>query len=73
MRLKLPSYALPWQIIILPLSFVLFFGLDAYFTLICIHRGGDERNPIMELALRQGLGFFIFIKKMLTIIPAIVL
>jgi len=43
MRLKLPSYALPWQIIILPLSFVLFFG------------------------------FFIFIKMMLTIIPAIVL
>jgi hypothetical protein len=73
MTLRLPSYALPWQGIILPLSLILFSVLDAYFTLICIHRGGDELNPFMKLAILQGPAIFLFIKMILTIIPAIVL
>ncbi len=70
---RISLYSLPWQSIVLPLSLVLFSILDAYFTLICIQRGGGEWNPFMELALRHGTGTFIFIKMLFTIIPAVVL
>jgi Domain of unknown function (DUF5658) len=67
------SCIFPWQFIVLPLSLVLLSILDAHFTLVCIQRGGDELNPLMILALRQGPGTFVFIKLMLTIFPATVL
>jgi hypothetical protein len=70
---QVSSCALPWQFIILPLALVLFSIFDAHFTLICIQRGGEELNPLMRLALNQGPGTFIFIKMLLTILPAIVL
>jgi hypothetical protein len=57
----------------LPLSLILLSALDAYFTLICIQRGGQELNPFMRLALLNSVEVFFSIKMLLTIIPAIIL
>ncbi len=65
--------ALPFTTCLLPLSLVLLSVLDAFFTLICIQRGGSELNPFMRLALGYGPETFFTAKMLLTIIPAIVL
>ena len=65
--------ALPFTTCLLPLLLVVLSVLDAFFTLICIQRGGSELNPVMRLALGYGPETFFTTKMILTIIPAIVL
>jgi hypothetical protein len=64
---------LPFTTCILPLLLVVLSVLDAFFTLICIQRGGSELNPFMSLALGYGPETFFTAKMILTVIPAIVL
>jgi hypothetical protein len=64
---------LPFTACLLPLLLVVLSVLDAFFTLICIQRGGSELNPFMRLALGYGPETFFTAKMLLTIIPAIVL
>ena len=59
--------------IVLPISLVFFSIMDAWFTLLCIQRGGSELNPFMALALNAGIETFISVKLLLTVIPAAVL
>jgi hypothetical protein len=68
-----PSRELTVASTILPLSLVLFSVMDAWFTLICIQRGGGELNPFMALALNAGVETFVSVKLLLTVIPAAVL
>ena len=65
--------ALPFKTCILPLLLVVLSVLDAFFTMICIQRGGSELNPFMRLALSYGPETFFMTKMILTVIPAIVL
>ncbi len=64
---------LPFATCMLPLLLVVLSVLDAFFTLICIQRGGSELNPFMRLALGYGPETFFTAKMLLTIIPAIIL
>jgi hypothetical protein len=73
MRNRIKTEALPFHFIVLPLMLILLSLADAYFTVICIHRGGQELNPFMRMALLNGIGTFFSIKMLLTVIPAIVL
>jgi hypothetical protein len=70
---KIKPEAIPFHFIVLPLMLILLSLVDAYFTVICIQRGGQELNPFMRMALHNGTGTFFSVKMLLTVIPAIVL
>jgi hypothetical protein len=52
---------------------VLCSALDALFTLMFVQQGGDEANPIMAMALAQGMTSFVGAKMALTGLGAILL
>jgi hypothetical protein len=41
-------------------------ALDALFTLLYLQQGGSEANPVMALALNQGITAFVSLKMGLT-------
>jgi hypothetical protein len=73
MNYKTKTKAIPFHFIALPLMLILLSMADAYFTVICIQRGGQELNPFMRMALHNGTGTFFSVKMLLTVIPAVVL
>jgi hypothetical protein len=67
MYTSLPRLAgLSSQAVRLVLFIVLSSALDALFTLLYIQQGGSEANPVMALALNQGIIAFIGLKMGLT-------
>jgi hypothetical protein len=48
-------------------------AFDALFTLLYIQQGGSEANPIMALALNQGVAAFVGLKMGLTGLGALLL
>ena len=55
-----------WRRTIVVVTILLLSIADAFMTLEILKRGGAELNPIMELAINQGVTFFISLKYMLT-------
>jgi hypothetical protein len=54
------------RVVALVLFVVLCSALDALFTLIHIQQGGFEANPVMAMALNQGISSFVGMKMALT-------
>ena len=71
--IKAMTRALPLESVLLPVALIVFSLMDAWFTLICIQRGGSELNPFMRLALNHGVDTFVSVKLLMTVIPAAVL
>jgi hypothetical protein len=61
------------QVVSLVLFVVICSGLDALLTLLHIQQGGSEANPVMALALNQGIHSFLGLKMTMTVIGALVL
>jgi hypothetical protein len=59
--------------IVLVLFIVLCSALDALFTLLHVQQGGCEANPIMAMALDQGVTSFVGAKMALTGLGAVLL
>ena len=55
------------------LTIVTLSGLDALLTLLQLENGAVEANPVMDLALSQGVGAFLVCKGVLTVIGVLVL
>jgi Domain of unknown function (DUF5658) len=70
---KTMTRTLPLESVVLPVALIIFSIMDAWFTLICLQRGGAELNPFMRLALNHGVEIFVSVKLLLTVIPAAVL
>jgi Domain of unknown function (DUF5658) len=61
------------RVIVLVFFVVLCSALDALFTLMHVQQGGDEANPIMAMALDQGMTSFVGAKMALTGLGAVLL
>jgi hypothetical protein len=61
------------RVIVLVFFVVLCSALDALFTLMYVQQGGDEANPIMAMALDQGMTSFVGAKMALTGLGAVLL
>jgi hypothetical protein len=61
------------EVVILVIFVVICSALDALLTLLHIQQGGSEANPIMALALNQGIHSFLGLKMTMTVIGALVL
>lgn len=66
------DYLLP-RVVWLVVFVVLSSALDAFLTLVHIQQGGSEGNPLMAMALHQGISWFVSFKMGLTGLGALLL